>query len=169
MLHRKPAKNDTDSPIVRINGIPVRLKRPDLDKDGDTEEEAEDVYTDFDSGTEHIIQPTELGESMRSLDDDSVNPHNRMSKIDFNARIHHTEKPSVDVFDALISMGMLTKKCQYLSIVKKRNSVSEDGKGREEKVAMVVGKREQDAKAGEGFGQKIARFVGIRPKTNENG
>jgi len=150
--------------IIRLDGIPIRLEAPDLNKDG-KKGGIETIEYQPMSGTTQIIQPTELGESLKSLNDDTIETDTRMSGIDMRARLHPIEVGSILCLDALVSLRVLPTRCLAFTRQKKRLSVSIKGKGREEMVNIVAGKREQDAKmAGSGMMDKIKTGLGIGTK-----
>lgn len=150
--------------IIRLDGIAMRLTQPDLDHDGKTGD-VEMVQQRFSQGTTNIVQPTELGESLKHLNDDSIEGETRMSGIDMRARLHPAEVASILALDALVSLRILPTRCLAFTRQKKRLSVSIAGKGRQEMVDIVAGKREQDAKmAGGGFFDKIKTGLGIGGK-----
>ncbi len=143
--------------IVRLDGIPIQIIKPDIDGDGQTGGIERPMYNPSE-GTP-IVQATELGEAIRELNDDTINPESRMSNVDFKARLHYAELPSVLAMDALVAFKALPPLCLAFTRQKKRLSVSLGGKGREEMVSMVHGKKEQDIKiGGGGFMDKIRNF-----------
>jgi hypothetical protein len=137
-----------------FDGIVLRLRKPDLDGDGKVGgiENVTQRYSG--QGVSQIIQPTELGESLKQLNEDILEPDTRMSGIDMKARLHPVEVSSILAMDALVALGVLPKTCLAFSRQKKRLSVSIKGLGRGEMVDIVAGKREQD-KATMGFMDKI--------------
>jgi len=151
--------------IIRLDGIAMRLTQPDLDGDGKTAGDIEHVQHRMPSGTTNIVQPTELGESLKHLNDDSIEGETRMSGIDMRSRLHPVEVSSILALDALVSLRVLPTRCLAFTRQKKRLSVSIGGKGRQEMVEVVAGKREQDAKmAGGGFFDKIKTGLGMGGK-----
>jgi len=145
--------------IVKLDGVKLEVNPPDLDGDGQTGG-VEHVAQRMPGNTQNIVQPTELGDSLKHLNDDSLDNATRMSGIDMRARLHHMEVSSVLALDALVAMRVLPSRCLAFSRQKKRLSVSISGKGREEIVQIVGGKRDQDAKAGMmgSFGDKAKQF-----------
>lgn len=108
-----------------------------------------------DVGITSFNQSTELGETLRELNDDSISDI-RMSGIDMRSRLHPMEISSVLAIDTLISMGMLPERVLMLSRQKKRLSVSLNGKGRDDIVSVVSGKRDVDERM-----TGLSRFMGI--------
>ena len=150
--------------IITLDGIKMTLEAPDLDKDGESGG-TETIIQKVDTGIQPVVQPTELGETLKELNLDTLDTTIRMSGIDMRARLHHIEVSSILALDALVSLGVLPTKCLAFTRQKKRLSVSLDGKGREEIVNIVAGKREQDAKAGfGGIGDRMKNFMGMPPK-----
>lgn len=148
--------------IIRLDGISMQLQPPDLDGDGVTGG-IENITQRVDTGIQPVVQPTELGETLKELNLDNLDPTIRMSGIDMRARLHHSEVTSILALDALVSLGVLPTKCLVFTRQKKRLSVSLEGKGREEIVNIVAGKRELEAKAGfSGFGDRVKNFMGMQ-------
>lgn len=100
----------------------------------------------------NIIQPTELGETLKELNKDSLEVHTRMSGIDMRARLNSYEIMTVLALDALVALGFLPTKCLAFTRQKKRLSVSLKGLGREDIVRIVGGKVEVDSKRSGWFG-----------------
>ena len=110
-------------------------------------------------GIQPIIQPTEIGESLKDLNSDEIEPETRMTTIDMRARLHPIEATSVLAMDALVALNVLPIKCLAFTRQKKRLSVSIDGKGREEIVQVIGGKRENEIRAG--IGGKMEQMKGL--------
>lgn len=148
--------------IINIDGIKMELEAADLDQDGITGG-VEKIQQSFGEGVTPIIQPTELGDTLKELNQDTLEPNTRMSGIDLRTRLHYAEIGSVLALDALVSLGILPTKCLAFTRQKKRLAVSIDGKGREDIVNIVAGKREQDARTGfmGGMGDKFKNFMGV--------
>ena len=147
--------------IITLDGIKMRLEAADVDGDG-IAGSVEIVKQHFDQGIQPIVTPTEIGESLKELNQDNLEASTRMSGIDMRARLCDFEVQSVLALDALVALGVLPTKCLSFSRQKKRLSVSVDGKGREEIVALVAGKRELEAKTSMmgSFGDKFKNFMG---------
>lgn len=146
--------------VVVLNGIKLQLNQPDLDGDGKTG--GVEMITPQQRGEMSIIQPTELGDSLKQLNEDSIDSKTRMSGIDMRANLHYLEINSILAIDALVALGVLPTKCLAFTRQKKRLSASQNGVGRNQIVEIVAGKREQDAKAGMGgFGDKVKGFLGM--------
>lgn len=152
--------------IISLDGIPTKLVNPDLDGDGITGGIERITKTFTDDGVTNISQPTELGESLKELNADSINAITRMSAIDMRSRLHPIEISSVLAVDALVGFGVLPQKCLILSTQKKRLNVSEEGKGRQEMVELVAGKTDRDVKMGNmgRMGEGIKNFFGMGNK-----
>lgn len=145
---------------VTLDGVSMQLQKPDIDGDGVTGgvERIKQRFTD--ENTTNIIQPTELGESLKELNSDHIEPNTRMSGIDMRSRLHYIEANSILALDALVALGILPTRTLAFSRQKKRLSVSVSGKGREEIVQIVAGKREQDKAVSNGFMDKIKGWAG---------
>jgi len=135
--------------IIYLDGIPVELINPDLDNDGIVGG-VEKITQRTPVGVQPINTPTELGESLKELNEDHLDKSTNMSGIDMRARLGDLEIPPVLALDSLVSMNVLPNSCLPLTRSKKRLSVSLSGKGREEIVEIVGGKREHEAKSGFG-------------------
>lgn len=149
--------------IIIIDGVKLQVMAADLDGDGVTGGIEKVQQQIVDAGIQPIQQPTELGDTLKELNKDEIEPNTRMSGIDLRSRLHTFEISSVLALDALVSLGILPTKCLAFTRQKKRLSVSLDGKGRDDVVNIVAGKREQDAKAGfmGGFADKMKGFAGM--------
>ncbi len=85
---------------------------------------------------------TEIGEIFGNMDDDSENDKG-MSNIDFNARLRDSEASACVIIDELKALGILPSSVS-ITRLKKRLSVSLEGKGREEKVKIASASRGAD-------------------------
>lgn len=92
----------------------------------------------------NIIQPTELGESLKELNKDDIESGHKMSTIDLRANLHPTEVVFILQHDALVHLHVIPPECLGFTRQKKRLSVSQDGLGRKQVVETVVGKRDQE-------------------------
>lgn len=148
--------------IINLDGIKMQVEAADLDKDGVTGG-VEKIQQTYDEGIQPVIQPTELGDTLKELNQDNLEPNTRMSGIDLRTRLHHAEIASVLALDALVSLGVLPTKCLAFTRQKKRLAVSIEGKGREDIVNIVAGKRDQDARMGMMGGMKegFKSFMGV--------
>lgn len=118
--------------------------------------------TSINDGVTHVKQSTDIGEAMTELFKDEQE-ETGLSTIDMKSRLASFETVSLIAFDSLIFMGVLPPECGAVSRVKKRLSVSESGKGREEIVRIFGSDREHKEKAGMGgIGDRIKGFVGIK-------
>jgi hypothetical protein len=152
--------------IIRLDGVPIEIIRPDLDGDGRIDTHAERLPIRSNNTTQ-IVQGTELGESLKELNDDSIQDDSRMSSVDFKARLHYLELPSILAMDTLVAFRVLPPECLSFTRQKKRLSISLAGKGREEMVSMVHGKKEMDKQmmnSGGGMMNQMKSIVGMQPK-----
>lgn len=146
---------------ISFNNIKVKLEQPDLDGDG------------IIGGTEHIknknyneteiFQQTELGESLKEINKDDIDPKTRMSAIDMRTRLHRIEIPSMIVWDSLIAMRALGSDCMPVSLKKSRYAISLGGEGRKENRDIIIGQREHQAKMS-GLQQSVKEGLGLLPK-----
>lgn len=129
--------------------FPIRRESPE-GKGRESVTEATMLPSGGPSGVRDIVQPTEVGDAIKHLNNDATDPITRQSAIDFNARLHPVEGASVLSVDVLVGMGGLTQRCSILSRQKKRLSVSIHGEGRKEIVELFNGKKEMDKAIGNG-------------------
>ena len=80
----------------------------------------------------NINMPVELAETLKELNDDSTEYGTRMSKIDLKARLSMVETSAILAYNTLVQLKFLPKDTLFLTRQRKRLSVSEEGKGREE-------------------------------------
>ena len=95
-----------------------------------------------------IVEPTELGEALKNLNQDVIETHTGMSSIDTKARLHPIECASVLALDALVQLRVCPTSCLGFTRQKKRLSVSVNGEGRKEIVQIVAGKRDLEERTG---------------------
>jgi len=122
-------------------------------KDGDV------LLSRDDKNEVNISDSTELGEALKKINKDDINPVTKISAIDMRARLFYSEIAGILSIDSLVGFRVLPKECLDFTIRKKRLSVSLDGKGRGEIVKMVIGDREQ--KSGMGAGDRMKSFLGL--------
>ena len=94
-----------------------------------------------------FTEETELGAVMKSMDSDTMDDKTMMSSIDFNTRLSEPQVGACLVIDQLKHMGVLPANINITQGLKRLN-VSLGGKGREEKVEIVVGQRAQQSGGG---------------------
>lgn len=112
-----------------------------------------------------INQSSELGDTLRELNDDTIEPHTRMSGIDMRARLHPMEITGLLGIDTLVAFRVLPESCLQFTRQKKRLSVSIKGEGRKEIAEIAAGKREHDRQSGPmGMADRLRSFVGMSPK-----
>ena len=91
--------------IINLDGTRIKVNTSrDLDGDGKT---GGIEYLNRDDGTTAIVQPTETGEALRELNDDTLDPLSRMSAIDMRSRLHWAEIGYILQMDALVALGVL--------------------------------------------------------------
>ena len=150
--------------IISIDGIRIRINPADLDGDGETGGIEELQQSVIEGGIQPIQNPTELGDTLKELNRDDIEPTSRMSGIDMRSRLHPIEVSSILAFDTLVSLRFIPTKCLSFTRNKKRLSVSLLGEGRKEIVSIVAGKRDVESNK-MGFGDRIKGFFG----GNKNG
>ena len=138
--------------IIVLDGIKTELVAPDLDGDGRRGGiEQVTKHGDLEGNVSYIQQSGDIAQSLKILDDDSLDPSTNMSTIDLNAHLNQIEKNGFTVLDYLVSQGVLPIEVLQLSRQGKRLSVSVEGRGREQKVRMATGQLDRESRAGESF------------------
>lgn len=107
------------------------------------------IPKNIENDTAQILEQTELGQSIKELNDDTIDDKRKVSGIDMRSRLHPFDISSILVSDALVLLGVQPTLSLDITGKKKRLVVSEDGKGRAEIERMVVGKREYDREKGQ--------------------
>lgn len=145
-------------PAIRVDDTIVHQKKPERVYDASDmyRDEVEAAKNSLNDGTANVIEPTELGESLKQLNLDDIQPGTRMSGIDMRANLHPIELSAILSVDTLVSMRFLPVDSLILTRQKKRLSVSLHGKGRNDIVAVVAGKREQEANGANSFMGRVA-------------
>jgi len=134
---------------VELDGIKMRLEAPDLDGDGKTG--SVEVLSRPDNRI-MVQHPSELSETLKQLNDDSLDPHTGMSAIDMKSRINLFERNGVVALDTLVALKVCPRSCLSFTRQIKRLNVSLGGKGRSEFVEVVGGQRKHEENKG-GFGE----------------
>lgn len=102
--------------------------------------------------------PTELGESLSVLMDDTIESDTRMSGIDMRSNLASFQAGNIIAFDGMVSFGVIPRDCLFLSRQVKRISCSINGWRASQIVETVVGKREADKMGGM---DKLKSFFGM--------
>jgi hypothetical protein len=102
-----------------------------------------------------IEEKSELREVFDNLDNDIENKDS-LSKLDFNTRLTRDEINCIMIIEELKQLGIFPKVARITSILK-RNNISLNGKGREEKVKIASAKREEQMG---GFGARLKGLFG---------
>lgn len=137
-------------------------------KKGKTKDVKAEIMPDMpqfrpDVGITPVQEPGELGEVMRHMDSDEIEPHTGMSSMDMKARLDRGEIEGISMIDYFVSIRFYSQNALRLTRVLKRLTVSEGGEGRKEKVAIVQGQREH--KNGPmGMGDRFRTLFGMQPK-----
>lgn len=92
--------------------------------------------------TSNIIQPSESGEAIKSLNDTTLD-NNGMSAIDLRTRLSTNEVSTIMALDVLIGLGAYPHQTMQLTMQRKRLAVSLKGEGRSEIVRISQGLQEQ--------------------------
>ncbi|KKM79305.1 hypothetical protein LCGC14_1351240 [marine sediment metagenome] len=145
--------------IIKLDGIPTTLKAPDLNKDGKVGG-VEDITQQVGPQIISQINPTELGDTLKELNRDDLDPNTNMSGIDMRSIIHPLDITNIAAFDSLVWLDFLSPKSLAVTRKMLRLSVSQDGKGREHMVDVATGKRMFDAANG-GTVARVKNFLGM--------
>lgn len=125
----------------KIDGIKMRMEAPDLDGDG-ASGGVERIQRDA-SGILQMRDTTELGQALEHQNKDEMNQQ-RLSSVDFVARINEYQLAPLAAVDAIVSMGVLSEKSRMIVRSLMRKTVSIQGKGRAEFVDVVTGKKQNE-------------------------
>ena len=144
---------------TRVDGTLYSLKSPDVDGDGKVG--GVEVLSSGNSDFQPVVQPTELGETLRDFNSDVLDAETRMTSIDMKTRIFNIfERNSLMAVDSLVAMSFLPLRCLTITRQAKRLNVSLRGEGRKEIVEIVAGKRAHDEKSG-GFMNNVKGMMGM--------
>lgn len=91
-----------------------------------------------------VSEKTDLSETLKQLNEDTLDVKTSMSGIDMRARLSHFEIPAILQIDTLVAMNVLPAECLALTRQKKRLSVSLGGLGRREIVKIATGRAEEN-------------------------
>lgn len=125
--------------VVVLDGVAVQVVPPDLDGDGVVG--GVEVVEDRRFSVVPVHAPSELGESLKEINKDVLENDGGMSGIDLRARIHLESLPALTGIDTLVRLGAYSQGALGFTRQWKRNTVSIDGKGREEMRDIVAGKK----------------------------
>ena len=134
----------------------------DLDVDENNDGVPDVLQAQNDSPISDIIQPTELKDAFNEMNKDEIEGDTGMSSIDTRAILHPIEVGNILALDALCGLNTLPKSLLNFTRSKKRLSISQLGKGREQMVDVAVGDRQHK----EGTQSGIGKLLGMG-KNNE--
>jgi len=156
----KKIKKNKSNCYIRLDGTLIELKPKDLDGNGLTGDLHPEQLSRSSFGEINATEPTELGESLRELNDDTISSENRMSGIDMRTRLNMFEIPPILSVDSLVGFKFLPIDCLTFTRQKKRLNVSQDGEGRREMCEIIGGKKENDIRKSGG----VTNFLGLPQK-----
>jgi len=110
-----------------------------------------------DSGIEPVHEPSDVAQTIKELNDDTVT-FDKFSSIDMKARLHNVEISSIIAVDALVALDFLPEQATHITRSKKRLSVSLKGLGRAEIVQISQGM--QDKENGKSMFERMGSFFG---------
>ena len=145
---------------IRLDGTLVHVLQHDFDGDGIVGEDHVEQIKPKMFGEMDVKETTELGESLKELNDDTVSESNRMSGIDMRTRLNMFEIPPILAVDRLVGFKFLPIDCLTFTRQKKRLAVSLDGQGRGEMVNVIQGKQENDVRKAGG----VTNLLGLPQK-----
>lgn len=145
---------------LTIEGIPIQITLPDLDGDGITNERESIPNINLQGDITPIIQPTEMGEVIRDINSDTIDPETRQSGIDLRANILPISHISLTALESLVSMKICPSNCLGFTRQFKRNSVSINAMGRNNTVDIVAGKKQLELKQQLGITDRIKGMFG---------
>lgn len=149
--------------MLLVDGVPLQYVPPDLDGDG-VVGGVEKIQA---AGVQSMVQPSELGDSLKELNKDIIETNTNQSGIDMRSRLHPIEVSSLLAIDGLVAMKFLPQEVLLISRQKKRLAVSIDGLGRKEIVEIVRSKRDHDSKMS-GVKDRLKNFMGMKDKVEQN-
>lgn len=154
-MKNKPIK--TNSAFI-IDGVPLVFNAV-----SPIDVEKEKYYDEGESGEVNPSEPTELGETLRELNNDKIDPKSNMSEIDMRSRLHGTEIAGILAIDTLVALKFLPTDALSFTRQKKRLAVSLNGEGRKEVVDIAGGKQDRDMqRSGMGIADRIKSM--FKPK-----
>jgi len=114
-----------------------------------------------DSTTQDINEPSEIGEALKELNNDTIEGDTSMSGIDMRSNLHPLEISGILALDSMVAFKFLPVCCLGFTRQKKRIAVSLRGKGREDIVNIVGGHQEHlERKSGLNLGEKVSGWFG---------
>lgn len=107
-------------------------------------------------GIQHIDSVSDIAQTIKELNADVV-ASDKFSSIDMKSRLRPIEISGIIAVDSLVTLDFLPPEVSFITRSKKRLSVSEDGKGREEVVRISQG--QQDQSSGTNMFQKMGNWL----------
>jgi len=159
MSKKKKKEDDYAGPPIIMDGVHIRLKKPDLDGDGQIGG-IEELNQSGGATVTSQHAPSELGDTLKELNKDDLDPVTKMSGIDMRSIIHPLDISNIAAFDSLVWLDFLPVKSLAITRKMLRLAVSQHGKGREHMVDVATGKRDHDVRANTGAIARIKNFAG---------
>lgn len=127
---------------IEFDGQPIQIiKKQDLNQDGQID--AVETFNPYQRrGETEIRTTTETGESLKELNQDTLDEISNMSSIDMRSRINNLLFPPILGIDSLVSLKVLPPECLFFTRKALRLMVSMGGQGRKEMVNTIIGQRE---------------------------
>lgn len=108
-----------------------------------------------DDNIQHIQESSDIAQTIKELNEDKVDKDS-FSSIDMKARLLNIEISSIIAVDSLVALDFLPEETSFITRSKKRLSVSQNGQGRGEIVAISQGMQHQ--KTGTSFFDKMGNM-----------
>lgn len=140
----------------KIDGVKFEIQPPDYDGDGVTGG-IEQVQQQLNN--EEIFapsQPTELGEITREMNLSTVDKETGFNNIDLRSNLHPAQISAISRWETLKFFKAIPSGSDNLTIVLKRNAVSENALGRKQTVQLT---QQSNATASEGG--PVRKFFGM--------
>ena len=118
-----------------------------------------DYQDSLNNGQTQINETTELGDSLKQLNNDDIEKGFRMSGIDMRTRLQSSEIPPLLAIDYLVGCKVLPIGVLSLTRQKKRIAVSIQGLGRREIVDIVAGKQDRDKAIGSSMIDRVKSWL----------
>lgn len=92
---------------------------------------------------QQVQENSDLKESLKELNDDSLDTNSNFSNIDMRSRVSSTEIPAMAKLHSLVALDFLPIEALNITRSKLRLNVSLSGQGRREMIEVAQGKREE--------------------------
>ena len=111
-----------------------------------------------------LKQTSETADALYDLNADKKESETRMYSVDQRARLNTDQFKGTTKLDVLTTMQVIPSRAHALSHQAKRNSISLEGKGRDEQIRMAAGVADKNAQKG-----LMAKLGGMFKRKDETG